>query len=276
MQHRSVARLFFTLASVAAFALGASQATALEGALPTEVPGGTALVVADQNEELQTLMIASGEHAKLLADVTYANFLGGPAILEAFRAGALDLATVGNAPPIQAQAAGETIPIVAARQSSDPDYFLAVRPGLTVSTLERAARQAHHLRGGHGPPALRAECAEARRPDEGRRRADPAARGRLSRCDPQRAGRRRRAQRAALFALPRGLRGSRRERAAELGARKAAARSLLSLRQRRGAGRPGQGRRHPRFRRALDRGEQLEEGESRAPGSTPITCSGRT
>ena len=100
------------------------------------MPGGTALVVADQNEELQTLMIASGEHAKLLADVTYANFLGGPAILEAFRAGALDLATVGNAPPIQAQAAGETIPIVAARQSSDPDYFLAVRPGLTVSSLD--------------------------------------------------------------------------------------------------------------------------------------------
>ena len=99
------------------------------------MPGGTALVVADQNEELQTLMIASGEHAKLLADVTYANFLGGPAILEAFRAGALDLATVGNAPPIQAQAAGETIPIVAARRSSEPDYFLAVRPGLTVSTL---------------------------------------------------------------------------------------------------------------------------------------------
>ena len=46
------------------------------------------------------------------------------------------MATVGNAPPIQAHAAGETIPIVAARQTSEPDYFLAVRPGLTVSSLD--------------------------------------------------------------------------------------------------------------------------------------------
>ena len=103
--------------------------------LPTQVPDGTALIVADQNEVLQTLMIASGEQAKLASKVTYANFLGGPSILEAFRAHALDLAQVGDAPPIQAQAAGETIPIVAARVSSQPDYKFAIRPGLSVSTL---------------------------------------------------------------------------------------------------------------------------------------------
>ena len=105
-------------------------------ALPTTVPPGTKLVVADQNEALQTLIQASGEQAKLSGTVTYANFLGGPAILEAFRAGALDLATVGNTPPIQAHAAGERIPIVAARTSSDTDYFLALRPGLKIGSLE--------------------------------------------------------------------------------------------------------------------------------------------
>ncbi len=85
--------------------------TAAANALgPAQVPTGTALIVADQNEVLQTLMAASGEQAKLGSKVTYANFLGGPAILEAFRAGALDLATVGNTPPIQAQAAGERNP----------------------------------------------------------------------------------------------------------------------------------------------------------------------
>jgi hypothetical protein len=73
-------------------------------ALPIAVPNATALTVADQNEALQTLMIASGEQAKLAGKVTYANFLGGPSILEAFRAHALDLAQVGDAPPIQAQA----------------------------------------------------------------------------------------------------------------------------------------------------------------------------
>lgn len=109
---------------------------AAQPALPTQVPPGTKLVVADQNEALQTLMSASGAQAKLNSAVTYANFLGGPAILEAFRAGALDLATVGNTPPIQAHAAGERILIVAARTSSEPDYFFAVRPGLKVATLE--------------------------------------------------------------------------------------------------------------------------------------------
>ncbi|SEF83818.1 PhnD/SsuA/transferrin family substrate-binding protein [Bosea lathyri] len=104
--------------------------------LPKTIPPGTKLVIADQNEALQTLIRASGEQAKLSSSVTYANFLGGPAILEAFRAGALDLATVGNTPPIQAHAAGEDIPIVAARTSSETDYFLAVRPGLKINSLE--------------------------------------------------------------------------------------------------------------------------------------------
>ncbi|HSI41662.1 MAG TPA: ABC transporter substrate-binding protein [Xanthobacteraceae bacterium] len=128
--------IFATALRAAVLALGLAPSLAAASALPTQVPAGTRLVVADQNEELQTQMIASGEHAKLTAAVTYANFLGGPAILEAFRAGALDLATVGNAPPIQAQAAGETLPIVAARRSSEPDYSFAVRPGLTVKALE--------------------------------------------------------------------------------------------------------------------------------------------
>jgi sulfonate transport system substrate-binding protein len=43
---------------------------------------------------------------------------------------------VGSTPPIQAQAAGEEIPIVAAQRTSEPDYKFAVRPGLTINTLE--------------------------------------------------------------------------------------------------------------------------------------------
>ncbi|WP_342364150.1 PhnD/SsuA/transferrin family substrate-binding protein [Terrarubrum flagellatum] len=109
---------------------------AFAGAAWAQSPPTVRLVVADQNEQLQTLMRASGAQARLSSVVTYANFLGGPAILEAFRAGALDLATVGNTPPIQAHAAGELIPIVAARTSSEADYFFAVRPGLTVDRLE--------------------------------------------------------------------------------------------------------------------------------------------
>jgi sulfonate transport system substrate-binding protein len=103
---------------------------------PATVPAGTSLSVGDQNEVLQTLMAASGEGAALGSKVTYANFIGGPAVLEAFRAGALDMATVGNTPPVQAQAAGERIPIVAAVQSSGPAYGIAIRPGLKLTRLE--------------------------------------------------------------------------------------------------------------------------------------------
>src|ERR1700712_437972 len=95
-------KLTLTLAASTVAAFAAGQAFA--ASLPTEVPAGTAIVVGDQNEQLQTLMKASGEQDKLASKATYANFLGGPAILEAFRADALDLATVGNVPPIQAQA----------------------------------------------------------------------------------------------------------------------------------------------------------------------------
>jgi sulfonate transport system substrate-binding protein len=100
------------------------------------VPSGTKLVVADQNEVLQTSMRASGAQEKLSSDITYANFLGGPAILEAFRAGALDLATVGNTPPIQAHAAGEQIPIVAARTSSARRGLLRLAAEIVLDGLD--------------------------------------------------------------------------------------------------------------------------------------------
>jgi sulfonate transport system substrate-binding protein len=138
-RHRSLRASLHVALTASLVALGLTIglfcAMAQQITLPTSVPKGTKLVVADQNEEVQTLMAASGEGAKLAASVTYANFLGGPSILEAFRAGALDLGRVGNTPPIQAHAAGEILPIVAARTTSKPDYRLALRPGLTVTKL---------------------------------------------------------------------------------------------------------------------------------------------
>ncbi|UZF93462.1 ABC transporter substrate-binding protein [Bosea sp. NBC_00550] len=129
-------RALLKAALLVPFIVSVAGAAKAQGALPSQIPAGTKLVVADQNEALQTLIRASGVQDKLSSAVTYANFLGGPAILEAFRAGALDLATVGNTPPIQAHAAGENIPIVAARVSSETDYFFAVRPGLKINSLE--------------------------------------------------------------------------------------------------------------------------------------------
>ncbi|WP_432493967.1 ABC transporter substrate-binding protein [Kineococcus gypseus] len=124
-------------------ACAGAQAESRDGAaaerpaeLSLDVPAGTELVVADQAQQLQTVFAASGQDAQLAAEVTYANFTGGPAILEAFRAGAADLATVGDTPPIQALAAGADVRIVAARRSSPDATRLAVAPGADVQTLD--------------------------------------------------------------------------------------------------------------------------------------------
>ncbi|HLS77728.1 MAG TPA: ABC transporter substrate-binding protein [Nocardia sp.] len=103
--------------------------------LSTEVPPGTKLVIADQSERLQSALRFSGELDKLPFEVEFANFVGGPAILEAFRAGAADVAPVGDTPPIHALAAGQDVPIIAAYQTSTSSLKLAVAPGVSVPTL---------------------------------------------------------------------------------------------------------------------------------------------
>ncbi|MFF2088170.1 ABC transporter substrate-binding protein [Nocardia sp. NPDC058176] len=103
--------------------------------LPTEVPPGTTLVVADQSERLQSVLRLSGELDKLPFKIEFANFVGGPAILEAFRAGAADVGQVGDVPPIHALAAGQDVPIIASYQTNPQALKLAVAPGQSISKL---------------------------------------------------------------------------------------------------------------------------------------------
>ena len=56
--------------------------------------GVIVMVIADQSESLQSALRISGELDKLPFQYQFANFVGGPAILEAFRAGAADVAPV--------------------------------------------------------------------------------------------------------------------------------------------------------------------------------------
>jgi sulfonate transport system substrate-binding protein len=103
--------------------------------LPTEVPPGTTLVIADQAEAQQVALRASGELERLPFTAEFANFTGGPAILEAFRAGAADVATVGDTPPIQALVAGADVPIILGRRTDPSSTKLAVAPGVGARTL---------------------------------------------------------------------------------------------------------------------------------------------
>ena len=131
-----VAAVVVVTAACTAAGAQAPSVLAPTGALATSVPSGTTLVVADQSESLQSVFAASGEAQRLATKVQYANFTGGPAVLEAFRAGAAQLATVGDTPPIQAQAAAAGVVIVAALQRNPDSTRLAVAPGAGVSTLK--------------------------------------------------------------------------------------------------------------------------------------------
>lgn len=119
--------LLSTFALAAAAAPGPLQAFADDAAAP--------LVVADQSELLRNLFQASGAAETLASPIQFPNFAGGPAILEAMRAGALDIAYVGDTPPIQARASGTLLPIVATFTRPLAEYRLTSRPGLVVEKL---------------------------------------------------------------------------------------------------------------------------------------------
>lgn len=100
----------------------------LSKTLPTDIPAGTTLVVADQQNLVQNLLAAGGNGENLPYQVEFANFTGGPAVLEAFRAGTADVAPVGDVPPIHAYLTGQQVPIILARKVQPDSYRFATSP----------------------------------------------------------------------------------------------------------------------------------------------------
>jgi sulfonate transport system substrate-binding protein len=99
------------IVSAAAFGLGLSFAG---GAL---AQGKGALRIGYQKYGTLTLLKAKGDLEKRLApqgiDIKWTEFSAGPAMLEALNVGSIDFGTVGEAPPIFAQAAGADLLYVA-------------------------------------------------------------------------------------------------------------------------------------------------------------------
>lgn len=106
-------------------------------ALADDVPAGTVLNIADQQEQQQVALKSSGELDDFSFEYEFSNFVGGPEILEAFRAGAVDVARVGDTPPIQAFASGEVVPIILALQSSPDVIRLATSPSTDVDSISK-------------------------------------------------------------------------------------------------------------------------------------------
>jgi sulfonate transport system substrate-binding protein len=102
-------------------------------ALSAHVPAGTELRVGDQGNALKLPMQFSGQDAALPYRVTYATFAGGPPLLEAFRAGALDFGLVGDTVALKAQASGQDIVVVATYRGNGYGSAIVVPPGRAAS-----------------------------------------------------------------------------------------------------------------------------------------------
>lgn len=102
---------------------------------PLVVPDGVTLRVADQQGTLERPLATSGLAEQVQAGLEYATFVGGPAVLEAFNAGAVDIGYVGDTPPIFAQAQGQDLVIVAAWRFSGKVAAVVAPPGKEIASV---------------------------------------------------------------------------------------------------------------------------------------------
>jgi len=112
-----------------------SPVKAAEPPIPDMVPAGTSLTVGGPT--LQTMFRLSGELAKLPFKVDFTTFSGGPSVLDAFRANALDVGSGNDIPAIHETWLGFNIKIIAVIQRRNvphPAQF-GIAPGSNISTL---------------------------------------------------------------------------------------------------------------------------------------------
>jgi len=129
------------VAATAVLALGALSGAEGEpagaAARSATVPAGTTLRVADQEQELQLPLKLSGQAAKMPYGVSYSNFLGAPAVFQAFQAGAVDLSFVGDAGIIPPEQAGDPFKVVAVFQNTGGGWGILVGPGQKITSIKQ-------------------------------------------------------------------------------------------------------------------------------------------
>lgn len=106
--------------------------------LAAAVPAGTRLVIAEQNDQASIPWKLSKASEGVPSAVSFANFNGGPAVLEALIAGAVDLGYVGEAPlPIAVAAGVEDLVAVGlvANPGSPGNYFLVAQPASGIKAV---------------------------------------------------------------------------------------------------------------------------------------------
>jgi len=120
-------RLPAALALLALIAAGCSSASAGSGssssssgskASTTDVSQVTLHIGDQAGSGSQALLTAAGLISKLPFKVTWSDFTSGPPMLQAMAGGAVDIGSVGNAPPVFAAAGGDSLAIVGAFQAN--------------------------------------------------------------------------------------------------------------------------------------------------------------
>jgi sulfonate transport system substrate-binding protein len=107
-------------------------------ASPAEDLSTVTLRLGDQQRRLETMMQAAGQLKGLEYQVQWAEFPSGPPMLQAEAAGALDLGSVGDTPPIFSAAAGGTgaqVRIVAASSAGGDRDQILVPSGSSIATV---------------------------------------------------------------------------------------------------------------------------------------------
>lgn len=133
---QTTSKLLQTGIAVLFSAVLAGSALADDLALPTNVPTGTKIVLADDANNAASLLKLSGEYDKLAANVSFANFTSGPLRLEAIRAGAAQVGAVGDVPPILAHFSGAEVVIVGVVVTEGPTTIIATSPGSGIKELK--------------------------------------------------------------------------------------------------------------------------------------------
>jgi sulfonate transport system substrate-binding protein len=106
-----------------------STKSAPPAAVPTTIPAGTTLRVGDQLDALKTFLKLAGQDTNFPYKVEYSAFIGGPPMLQAFQAGAIDTGFIGTTPLIFAQAGKQKIVAVAGFSYKEGSYQLVTKPG---------------------------------------------------------------------------------------------------------------------------------------------------
>lgn len=108
-------------------------------AAKTDVPAGTKLIVAEQNDTQSLPWNLSNAGKDAPYSVEFADFSGGAAVIEALRSGAADVGSIGEAPVPIAVDSGVTDLVTIGLQANpgtSGGYFLVAKPNTGIKTIE--------------------------------------------------------------------------------------------------------------------------------------------